>query len=184
MSKRQYVLTLLAAVIAGLVGGAVGSRLFVTESAYTQREKVIQAQGFILADTDGKARAILGFLQREPFLAFFDKAGKARTTLHLNSDGEPFFRLQNDKELAGILLGVVKEAASVEMYGQNTKRNLLLTVRSGGAPALGLFDDDGTARAVLGQIELETTHTGTKEKRAVSSLVLFDKDKKILWAVP
>jgi hypothetical protein len=45
-----------------------------------------------------------------------------------------------------------------------------------------LFED--AARAVLGHTALEATATGTVEQRPASSLVLFDKDGKVIWKVP
>ena len=42
----------------------------------------------------------------------------------------------------------------------------------------------GRSRAELGATSLEVTRTGTVEKRAESSLVLFDKEGKVLWEAP
>ena len=39
-------------------------------------------------------------------------------------------------------------------------------------------------RAVLGSTSLELIKTGTIEKRPESSLVLFDKDGKVIWQTP
>lgn len=52
-----------------------------------------------------------------------------------------------------------------------------------GQPAFKLTDEKG-ARAVLGYTTLERTATGVVEQRPASSLVLFDKEGKVLWKVP
>jgi hypothetical protein len=51
-------------------------------------------------------------------------------------------------------------------------------------PAMQLFDDPKTLRAVLGNTNLQTVRTGSKEMTALSSLVLFDKEGKVLWRAP
>jgi hypothetical protein len=44
-------------------------------------------------------------------------------------------------------------------------------------------DNDGYD-ATLGVTKLKAQSTGTVEKRSAASLVLFDKDKKVLWSAP
>lgn len=53
-----------------------------------------------------------------------------------------------------------------------------------GVPSLTLLDQAGRARAVLGRTVLETVRTGEAIERPESSLVLFDKDGKVLWKAP
>jgi hypothetical protein len=59
----------------------------------------------------------------------------------------------------------------------------VLSIRDG-RPWLSLSDEDGTCRAVLGSVGLETVKTGETRKTAESSLVLFDKEGKVLWQAP
>jgi hypothetical protein len=54
----------------------------------------------------------------------------------------------------------------------------------GGAPKLTLTDKQGNTRAVLGHSQLEATKTGAVVQRPASSLVLFDKDGKVLFKAP
>jgi hypothetical protein len=46
------------------------------------------------------------------------------------------------------------------------------------------FEERGTSRAVLGMTELEKLRDGVIEKRPLSSLVLFNKDGKVIWQAP
>jgi len=57
---------------------------------------------------------------------------------------------------------------------------------SGASNRQGLivFNDKGELRATLGATSLETTRTGEVRKRAESSLVLFDKEGKVMWRAP
>jgi L-asparaginase II len=47
-----------------------------------------------------------------------------------------------------------------------------------------LRDEKERIRAVLGHTNLEITRTGSVEQRSASSLVLFDKDGKVMWTAP
>ncbi len=57
------------------------------------------------------------------------------------------------------------------------------TTRGRDMQELEIADGKG-ARAVLGSIDLETTATGSVEQRPASSLVLFNKDGKVIWQTP
>jgi hypothetical protein len=46
------------------------------------------------------------------------------------------------------------------------------------------MDEHGTTRAVLGHAKIERPPTGVIEERPVSSLVLFDKEGKVVWKAP
>jgi hypothetical protein len=54
----------------------------------------------------------------------------------------------------------------------------------GTGSALTLRDSDGTGRAVLGTVGLFTTGELAIGPRPESSLVLFDKDEKVIWKAP
>jgi hypothetical protein len=51
-------------------------------------------------------------------------------------------------------------------------------------PSIILGDQDGVDRAALGHTVLRIRPTGSLEHRAPSSLVLFDKDGKVIWTAP
>jgi hypothetical protein len=53
-----------------------------------------------------------------------------------------------------------------------------------GSPALAFFDAEQRRRAVLGVADLQTVTTGATTKTGPSSLVLFDKDGKVIWRAP
>lgn len=50
--------------------------------------------------------------------------------------------------------------------------------------SISLYDEEGHMRSVLGNTELVMERTGSTEKRAASSLVLFDKKGKVIWQAP
>jgi len=51
-------------------------------------------------------------------------------------------------------------------------------------PALELMDRDGNLRAALGATSLHAVRTDEVRMRPESSLVLFDKDGKVMWKAP
>jgi hypothetical protein len=88
--------------------------------------------------------------------------GRLRAALSVGSDGQP----------------------SLEFYDAKGELRAALGTDSGGRPSLGLADEQGKPRAVLGALALKTIGTGATEQRAESSLVLFDKEGKVLWHAP
>ena|SRR3972149_2312968 len=63
MNRKEYWLMLMLAVVAGMVGGAMSSRIFIGVPVFAQKPaepaKVITAEEFRLIDKDGKLRAML-----------------------------------------------------------------------------------------------------------------------------
>ena len=110
---------------------------------------------------NGKARAVLSVLaDGTSSLSFGDQNGKSRFALGVLADGAP----------------------QLALLDQNGKERLLMSVGTSG-PSVVLRDENQD-RAVLGHTELEATATGTVEQRAASSLVLFDRNGKVIWRVP
>jgi len=66
----------------------------------------------------------------------------------------------------------------------NTRGDILVRLgfSADGNPSLTLLDQDSNTRAVLGTTQLKHPDTGSTEIRAVSSLVLFDEDGKVVWS--
>jgi hypothetical protein len=50
-------------------------------------------------------------------------------------------------------------------------------------PTIRMSDAKGFA-AVLGETELQTTPTGETQKTSAASLILFDKNKGVIWKAP
>lgn len=192
-------LALVAAMV--LMGQATGS-------------KVIEAERFVLKDKDGKVRAELGLsggvfadsrmiLKPDaPHLSFYDE--KSKPHIRLSFDRHISELLLGDKErghvslslheqgFAGLDLNPMverKHSISMAAFRSGTR----LSLSTGGKTRVQMWGteearvtvyDDLGARAVLGQIDLEETKTGIVEKRPASSLVLFDKDDKVIWSAP
>jgi len=68
--------------------------------------------------------------------------------------------------------------------GSYTRGGIKFSLLKEGQAALRLADEKGNERAVLGHIKLERPATGVTEEHPTSSLVLFNKDGKVIWKAP
>ncbi len=83
MDTKQYGLMLAVVAVTGLLGGAVSSRLLTGSPVMAQqrakRTRIITAQEFQLADSEGRTRAILGFsAEGNPAVNLYDADGRGR----------------------------------------------------------------------------------------------------------
>jgi len=76
------------------------------------------------------------------------------------------------------------DEATVLKWLKQREALVQLTASPGNGSALTLRDIDGTCRAVLGTVDLFTTRDDTVGPRPESSLVLFDKNEKVVWKAP
>ena len=84
----------------------------------------------------------------------------------------------------GSRLDILPEKLQLFDQNEGRKPRVLLGLSDDDAPFLALRDKDGQTRAVLGRTGLESIKTGAVDQRAESSLVLFDREGKVLWQAP
>lgn len=147
----------------------------------TSAPEVIRAQRFELVDAEGKIRAVLSSDpdgRPGPDLVLFDYKDEIRAKLAL--DG---LELRDGKGHVRAAF-VLRDSPALMFVDEGGVPGAWLSVRNDGTTALELSDERARTRAVLGTTDLVTTRTGAETKTAVSSLVLFDKDGKVLWKTP
>ena len=193
MNRKQFVFTLLLALVSGLMGGVLSIWFLLPPSVLAQDEppKVIEAQEFRVIDEDGRLRARFGFgtfqdsgYGPETHLRIFDEEGKERITL-VDSVAGPYFQLQEDE--SGPTLGISLDGGRPQLgMWHNTEGNLRVSLEllANGNPSLTFFDQDTKIRAVLGTTQLKHPDTGATDLRAPSSLVLFDEEGQVVWEAP
>ena len=95
MSRKEYGTMLVAAMLAGLVGGVVSERFFGSDPALAQqRAKAVNSEEFILADRFGRARAGLGLdAEGEVGLILLSKDGNK--SLYLTPDEAKVLQLKD-----------------------------------------------------------------------------------------
>ena len=122
-------------------------------------KRTVEANEFVLRDANGKERAWLGVIGSGPMLALYDASGKERVRLVALAGGSNF-ALFNANGEAAARLAVIADA-----------------------PTLDLSDKEGF-QTTIGTADLITPGTGETSKTSAASMVLFDKDKKVLWKAP
>jgi len=140
-----------------------------------------------LRGKDGHVRAALGLLLGvgQPILQLNDENGGHGADLGLSLDGSRFLAFYDESgHVRSVLRVFSKGGSALALIDKKGGARAWLTLASDGSPSLILQDENGKERAVLGHTALETTRTGTVEQRPASSLVLFDKDGKVLWGAP
>jgi len=146
-------------------------------------KKTIEANEFILRDDGGNIRARLFVTEKnttkmaipgmaEPvpitfnpkaMLALYDEKGKA---IGMLDDDSLSFSKSHVFLSGGVLsMGDQTAAAVVSPY------------------SVSLFDEQGF-EATLGRTALVTARTGEKQMTSAASLVLFDKNKNVIWKAP
>lgn len=126
--------------------------------------RTIEANEFVLKDTQGKMRGKLAMTDgTAPELILYDSGGIDRVRLGAN----PF-------------LGSMLSFYSAEKKSGPLRDGLKIDINEAG---VAIFDDAGF-EARIGGIDLVTPRTGETSKTSAASVVLFDKDKKVLWKAP
>jgi hypothetical protein len=161
----------------GIVAIVFASVLFVSGQAKTN--KVVEANEFRLVDNSGNLRASLDITHGQAELQFSSLSVKPDVILGADAKGGPFLIMGR---------GTGKGTASLTpeaflLDGSSGKFNILLGNEGGEGPSLTIEDNEGYS-SVLGSSNLVQTKTGKKEQTPAASLVLFGKDKKVLWSAP
>jgi hypothetical protein len=90
------------------------------------------------------------------------KDGKAMAALAISPDtGEPFLFIN----------------------GKDGKYRLMLNIDHG-SPQIILRDNKAQTRLIVGSTEITSRDRGTIEKRSESSMVMYNKDGKLIWSAP
>ena len=153
----------------------VASVLFISGQAKTN--KVVEANEFRLLDASGKERATLHVFRGQPELFIRSLNGESDVLLGTDTSG-PFLRM-------GPLTGKATATLNpdnLSLEGPVGKLRIALNHEAGG-PNLTIEDNEGYS-TVLGRSDFVQAKTGKQEQTPAASLVLFDKDKKVLWAAP
>ncbi len=163
-------------------------------------KKTIEANEFILRDSSGNVRARLFMSEKKtanvatpgatgsspitifptPTLALYDDKGK---TQQLTLDGDGYIEAKQVTvfDSQGNALGVFGAISGSAGLGlANSKAETKTSLEPG---RLELIDDQGF-EANLGTMEIVTPGIGETRKTSAASLVLSDKDKKVIWKAP
>ena len=138
----------------------------------------------LLSDEESDATAELNMGEGLPGLSFF-KDGKNRARLAVRGDGSASLVLTGGDDQIRAMLHVSEDGSPIlEFADAEGKDRARLALKEDGSPYLCLADAERKIRAVLGSTSLVATKTGAVTKTAASSLVLFDKEGKVIFQAP
>jgi hypothetical protein len=143
----------------------------------------VEAQGFILKDANGHVRAELGLTGSSPSLKFKDENGSALVTLALNSDAPsgPMLLLSDPQHHASVALSVLEHAGpQFSLTGERADIQLRMGVAPDGT-TLELSDKDGFTTSIGNGV---VPKSGQAKQTSAASIVLYGKQRKVLWSVP
>ena len=142
-----------------------------------------------------------------PTLRLYDMAGKIRSEISVNRVGEPVIILRNQRggtmaSLSGsdktgtewmlmdesgrprIVQNINRNGTTLSFFDEAGKTRAGFGLKPDGNPSLVFYDEKMKDRVVLGYVDGKSAQKGSKDKKTVSSLALFDKDGKVLWKAP
>lgn len=161
----------------------------------SEPNKVVVAQRFVLKDSNGTIRAILG---NEGIRPEETDAPASSTDSILKGWGLHLYSANNEVvRLVDGWLSVTPQQGGGGFYVSVSDKTALVQMAIPGKEdkelRLQLFPEYGTnislksgntTRAVLGEVDLTDSRIDTTEHRPLSSLVLFGKDGKVVTALP
>jgi len=161
-----------------------------------------------IVDKQGKTRIRLSADDDgSPWIVLSDIHGGTGVSLSVSPDKTPFLKLSGPADIGSAILMVGKDAdPKLLLSGSKfTDESAALSLGSqgpglrisagkgkgsasvsalGGDPALLVFDKDGRIRSVVGSAQIKTDRPKVFETTEPSSVVLFDKDGKVLERLP
>jgi hypothetical protein len=171
MDKKQCALMVLLTITAGLLGGAISTRISTAPSALAETRsdpsKVICAEKFQVVDKNGTVRAVID-LQR---IALFDKDGKIRFSLDTDIYGDPHMCLRDKDGTLRLMMGLDLDARPyLGLADEDGEADIKLEVGDRGS-FLYLSGKDPRNGAALGT-DVQGTHLALSDKEGRSRLWL------------
>jgi len=132
---------------------------------------------------DKEIRAGLSVQKGIPGLELYDEAGHPRATIAAPKVGASLsLSSPDEKAISNLWVDSYEPGSGMSISGPAGNFRLALGESIGG-PSILIEDNEGYS-SILGRTDLLTTTTGRKERTPAASLVLFGKDKKLLWSAP
>jgi hypothetical protein len=135
--------------------------------AQSRPNGTIEAERFVVKDKNGKEKAALGMATSE--------SGGASLTI-----GSPEFANSTEKYIVTIHGG---DYAWLNLRSRDGKETINADINSKDGPELLLSDKEGY-KTDIGHTDLITSRTGETHYTSAASVVLFGKDKHVLWSAP
>jgi hypothetical protein len=166
--------------------------LLVSGQVKVDTKKIVEANEFVLKDTNGAIRARLGMglvfpLKDGPGLVLYDDRLTPKASVATSAEGQSQIYLGSSSSsiTSSIMWAGVpgKDGSGVAITGPSgvVRMNLDGAVISG--PRISLEDMQGY-ETHIGKTDIVFTKSGKTQQTSAASAVMFDKEKKVLWSAP
>jgi hypothetical protein len=130
--------------------------LFLSKLLLSQSPQIVTAEGFLMQDAKGTARAYWGFIGGDPFFYMNDAKGKSQVVLSADPSGPSL----------------------ILYHGEPSKARARLSTGAAGT-SLSLVDASGKPRVVLKYVEEKP-----EERKQEAALIFYDKDGHVIFTAP
>ena len=183
MNTKQTVLFGVLALMGGIIGGILSDGLPGVAVAKPDVAKIIRAERFELVDDKGVERANLSIKGESTFFTLSDTYSKNSFILH-NSPHFISLGLDNGNEHSVFM---VSSDTGSNIYFDSKRfprTRLSIKVDNTGNPKIQFYDEKGTIRLAMGNTELKNLKNGSTEIRSTGSIVIFNDEGKVVYAIP
>jgi hypothetical protein len=182
--RRGALTCLIALVSVGLLGQTKHPRKAPPAPAAPVVPEKLEAESFVMKDSNGKIRAELSMAATGPALKLLDESGTALITLALNDGGPkgPMMRLSDPQHQAGVSVSVLEGMGSqLSLVGTRPDIQARVAVAPDGT-SLEISDADGFATSIGNG--MQASKGKQPKKTTAASVTLYGKDRKVLWSTP
>ena len=145
-------------------------------------KKVIEANEFVLKDTNGETRAWLGMAQTVAQLVIYGPENNKGGFMIIGSGPNgPIISLADGKANQRVNLDLQPGGDPRLIFRDESGSSTAYL--AGGGPYLSLSDGEGF-QTTIGRTDLLTPRTGESHKTSAASVVLLGKDRTVLWSAP
>jgi hypothetical protein len=179
--QNRWLKVLLLAVIVLAGGGVMLSVVSGVRAQAPQWRRTVEAEKFVLRDSNGKTRATLRVVLPDgPRLDLYDANGKPRVVLATPPSAGLLLTDASGMPLT-VRVGSTGEGPGLFLFDANG--NPRATLLDSDGPSL-ILQDAGGFRSVIGHAALTAPATGEQSQSSAASIHLFNKAGKVIWAAP
>ena len=142
--------------------------------------RVLEAQKFVLKDSDGNVRGWMGTIGKGSELTLGNVNAQPMIRLIVSTDSSDLHFFGSRK--SGMNLGLDSGSPDISMIGAEGNGGAKITFKEFG-PSLSLEDVNGSS-TIIGAAQLEKSANRKANLTSAASIVLFDKDKNVIWQTP
>jgi hypothetical protein len=142
--------------------------------------RVLEAQKFVLKDSDGNVRGWIGTIGKGSELILGNVNAQPMIRLIVSTDSSDLHFFGSRK--SGMNVGLDSGTPDISMIGAEGNGGAKITFKEIG-PSFSLEDAKGSS-TIIGASQLEKPANHKANLTSAASIVLLDKDKNVIWQTP